>query len=212
MTRRIRVLCVDDHRVVLEGIAAILRRQPDMELIAAEPSGEEAIKSYRRYLPDITLMDLQLPAMSGIDAIRAIRREYPDARMVVLTMFLGDEDVHRALEAGAAAYLLKDTVADDLVRTIRQVHSGARWLPPTVVAALESRHAYDALTAREVTVLELVAKGLRNKEIAATLGISEATTKIHVRNTLLKLRVNDRTAAVTLALHRGIIHLEDRVT
>lgn len=210
MTRgRIRVLCVDDHRVVLEGIAAIMGRQPDMDLIAAAPSGEEAIKLYRRHLPDITLMDLQLPSMSGIEAIRTIRREHPEARIVVLTMFLGDEDVHQALAAGAAAYLLKDTVADDLARIVREVHSGARWLPPSVVAALESRNAYDALTPREVKVLELVARGLRNKEIAATLGISEATTKIHVRNILLKLKVNDRTAAVTVALQRGIIHLED---
>lgn len=209
-SRRIRLLCVDDHRVVLEGIAAIIGRQPDMELIAAAPSGEEAIELYRQHRPDVTLMDLQLPLMSGLDAIRAIRTEHPDARIVVLTMFQGDENIYRALKSGAVTYLLKDTLADELVRTVRAVHAGARWLPPNVAATLESREAYLALTPREIEVLTLVARGLRNKEIAATLGISQATVKLHVKNTLAKLNVNDRTAAVTVGLQRGIIHLDDR--
>lgn len=181
-----------------------------MELIAAAPSGEEAIELYRRHRPDVTLMDLQLPVMSGLDAIRAIRTEHPDARIVVLTMFQGDENIYRALQSGAATYLLKDTLADELVRTIRAVHAGGRWLPPNVAAALESREAQLALTPREVQVLALVARGLRNKEIAATLGISEGTAKLHVKNTLAKLNVNDRTAAVTVGLQRGIIRLDDR--
>lgn len=205
--RRIRLLCVDDHRLILQGVAAMISREPDMEPIAAAPSGEQAIELYRQHRPDVTLMDLQLPSMSGLDAIRAIRREDPEARIVVLTMLQGDEDIYRALQAGAVTYVRKDALVDELVQIIRDVDAGASALPPNVAAALASREADPALTPREVEVLNLVARGLRNKEISATLGISVGTAKLHVRNILTKLNVHDRTAAVTVGLQRGIIHI-----
>jgi DNA-binding NarL/FixJ family response regulator len=206
-TPRIRVLCVDDHRIVREGITLIISRQPDMEVVASAASGEESIELFRQHQPDITLMDLQLGAMSGVDAIRAIRRESPGARIVVLTMYQGDEDIFRALEAGAATYLLKDMLSEDLIRVVREVHSGNQPIRPEVEALLAKRAAGSTLTNREVEVIDLIAQGMRNKEIAASLGISEETAQVHVKHILAKLKVKDRSAAITVALRRGIIHL-----
>jgi DNA-binding NarL/FixJ family response regulator len=204
---RIRVLCVDDHRLVLDGLALIIGGQPDLEVVGAATSGEEAIALFRARRPDVTLMDLQLPGISGLEAIQAIRREHPQARIIVVTMYQGDEDIFRALQAGAATYLLKDTVAGELIRVIREVHGGRRPITPDIQARLAGRSEHGALTAREVDVLELVSQGLRNKEIAATLDLSEATIQVHVKNILAKFHVNDRTAAINVALRRGIIHI-----
>lgn len=205
---RIRVLCVDDHRVMLDGLALLIGRQPDMEVIASATSGERAVELFANLLPDVTLMDLQLPTMSGLEAISAIRNSHPHARIVVLTMYQGDEDIYRALEAGAAAYLLKDTLAEDLVTVIRDVHTGHKPIPPDVAAALAVRKAQPALTPREIEVVQLIAQGLRNKEIAVTLGISEQTAKVHVKNILAKLNVSDRSAVIAVAVRRGIIHIK----
>ena len=205
--RAIRVLCVDDHAVVREGIVRIVNRQPDMRVVATAGTAEEAIAEFRRHQPDITLMDLQLPSMNGLAAIRAIRRHAIEARIVVLTMYQGDEDIHRAIEAGAATYLLKSTLTDDLTRVIREVHAGERPLPADVRAALEAHGSHPRLTPRETQVVELVAAGQRNKEIAASLRITEETVEVHMKNLFAKLGVNDRTAAVKVALRRGIVHL-----
>ena len=185
----------------------IIGREPDMEVVASAATGEEAVDLFERYQPDVTLMDLQLGAMSGVDAIRAIRLKAPEARVVVLTMYQGDEDIHRALEAGAFTYLLKDTLSDDLIRVVRDVHSGHHSVSPDVQARLAERADRPTLTPREVQVLELIAKGMRNREIAASLGISETTAQVHVKNILAKLSVSDRTAAVNVALRRGIVHI-----
>lgn len=203
----IRVLCVDDHRIVREGLALILGKQSDIRVVASASSGEEAVIMFERDRPDITLMDLQLGKMSGLEAIRAIRRIEPRARIVVLTMYQGDEDIYRALDAGAATYLLKDSLADDLMRVIREVHGGMRPLSPHVEARLADRAKLPPLTPREVEIIGLIAQGMRNKEIAATLGISTETVQVHVKNVLGKLNVNDRTGAVNVAIRRGIIHI-----
>lgn len=203
----IRVLCVDDHRLVLEGIARIIQEQLGFEVVGTATSGTEAVALFKAHRPDVTLMDLQLPGMSGLDAIRAIRNEYREARIVVVTMYNGDEDIYRALEAGAVTYLLKDTLADDLIRVVHDVHAGLRPITPEVRARLAERAEHGTLTPRELEVLELVAQGLRNKEIAAVLSVSDTTVQVHVRNILMKFRVNDRTAAMNVALRRGIIHL-----
>lgn len=205
--RKIRVLCVDDHRIVREGIALIIDRQPDMEVVAVASTGERAVRLFNRHRPDVTLMDLQLGKMSGLEAISLIRRQHPHARIVVLTTYDGDEDIYRALEAGAATYLLKDTLSDDLIRVVRQVHAGQRPIGADVQARLDQRGGNAPLTPREIEILELVTKGMRNKEIAAALNISEDTVAVHLRNTFAKLKVNERTTAVTVALRRGIIHL-----
>jgi DNA-binding NarL/FixJ family response regulator len=206
-TNQIRVLCVDDHRLVREGIALIIDREPDMTVVGSAASGAEAIALFKQHLPDVTLMDLQLGRVSGLEAIRAIRGYCEGANIVVLTMYDGDEDVYRALEAGAATYLLKDMLSDDLVNIIREVCAGRRPLAAGIQARLDERSTYAALTPREIEVLDRVKLGLRNKEIAASLHISEKTIQVHIKNLLLKLRVNDRTAAVNIALRRGIIHL-----
>jgi DNA-binding NarL/FixJ family response regulator len=206
-TPRIRVLCVDDHRIVLQGIALIIRREPDLEVIATTTTAREAIACFEQYRPDVTLMDLQLGAVSGLDAIRAIRRNAPAAKIIVLTMYQGDEDIYRALEAGAATYLLKDALSDDLVRIIREVNDGKHPITPDVEERLARRHSAGILTTREVQVIELIAKGMRNKEVASELGISEETAHVHIKNIFAKLSVNDRTAAVHVAIRRGIIHI-----
>jgi DNA-binding NarL/FixJ family response regulator len=203
----IRVLCVDDHEVVREGIALKVNMQPDMRVVASAAVGEQAVVLFESHRPDVTLMDLQLPSMSGLDAIHAIRRIDPAARIVVLTMYHGEEDIYRALQAGAATYLLKGTLSDDLVRIIREVHAGERPIPPDVAARLAARLPEFALSPREIEVVTLMADGLHNKEIATTLGISHETVRIHAKNIFAKLDVPDRTAAVTEALRRGIIHL-----
>lgn len=205
---RIRVLCVDDHRIVREGIALIISRQPDMKVVGFAATGDEAVQQWRRHRPDITLMDLRLGETSGLDAIRAIRRGAPDARVIVLTMYQGDEDIHQALAAGAATYLLKDMLSDDLIRTVREVHAGGQPIDETVKARLNERAAQPPLTPREIQVLKLVARGHRNKEIAALLNLSEETVPVHLKNIFAKLKVNERTAAVHVALRRGIVHIE----
>ena len=207
MVGRIRVLCVDDHRIVREGIANVIGRQPDMEVIGSAANGAQAIAMFERDHPDVTLMDLQLPGVTGLEAIRAIRSRDHNARIVVLTTYHGDEDIYQALQAGAATYLLKDAVLDDLARIVRDVHRGARPLSEEVKQILESRASNPSLTSREIEVLELMAEGLRNKEIAGALGITEGTARVHAKNIYSKLKVSDRTAAVTLALRRGIIHV-----
>ena len=204
----IRVLCVDDHRIVREGIALIISREPDMTVVAAASSVQEAVMQFKRHRPDITLMDLRLRRSSGINAIQAIKREYPHARIVVLTMYQGDEDIHQALAAGASTYLLKDALSDDLIRVVRDVHAGGHPIEPDVRARLDERATYPSLTPREIEVLKLVSVGKRNKEIAGVLGLSEETVPVHLKNIFAKLKVNDRTAAVTVALRRGIVHIE----
>jgi two-component system NarL family response regulator len=200
-------MCVDDHRVVREGIAAMINRHADMHVVASAATGEESVELFKRHHPDVTLMDLQLPGMNGVDAIRQIRRVCSEARVIVLTVFQGDEDIYRSLEAGAATYLLKDSLSDELVRMIRDVHAGKQSIPPNIQALLAERGGYLPLTSREVDVLGLLAKGFSNKEIAGRLNITEDTAKVHMRNIFGKLNVSDRTAAVTVALRRGIIHL-----
>lgn len=203
----IRLLCVDDHAIVREGIGLIVNRESDMTLVGSVATGEEAIEFFSREQPDVTLMDLQLATISGADAIRAIKSSHPDARVIVLTMYEGEEHIHRAMSAGAATYLLKDTLSADLVRVIRQVHSGEPAVSADVEAALQTRASHPALTPREVEILYVVAEGKRNKEIGAALSISEETVVTHLKNIFTKLGVNDRTAAVALAVRRGIIHL-----
>jgi DNA-binding NarL/FixJ family response regulator len=203
----IRILCVDDHRIVREGIASLIDRQADMRVVASAASGEEAIDLFVEHQPDITLMDLQLGVMDGITAIKIIRRRAPDARIVVLTMRRGDEDIHRALEAGASTYLMKDTISDDLIRVLREVQAGEHPMPADVEARLAERATRATLTDREVQVVELVAQGMRNKEIGVSLGITETTVQVHVKNILAKLKVQDRSGAITAAIRRGIIHI-----
>jgi DNA-binding NarL/FixJ family response regulator len=204
---RIRVLCVDDHPMILEGIAAIIGRQSDMELAGIAASGEQAIDRFAEVQPDVTLMDLQLPGISGLEAISEIRRQWPQARVIVLTMFEGEEDIRNALKAGAVTYLLKGLRSADMLRAIRDVHAGRSPIPRSVAALLSSHDGQVTLTEREVEVLRFIAEGHRNKEIGALLRITEETVKTHVKNILAKLKVSDRVAAVSVALERGVIHL-----
>ena len=204
---RIRILCVDDHRLVREGIASLIAQQRDMEVVASAATGEEAVALFKEHRPDVTLMDLQLPGMSGLEAIRAIKRTHLAARIIVLTMYEGEEDIFRALQEGANSYLLKDSLFDDLASRIRNVRNGEVTLPPKVEARLAERKTHRPLSARETEIVGLLARGLRNKEIAATLNISEETVQVHLRNLFAKLEVNDRTAVLSVALKRGLIHL-----
>ena len=203
----IRVLSVDDHPLLRQGIAAIIGSQPDMLLVAEANSGRDGIERFREHHPDVTLMDLRLPDMNGIDAMIAIRAEFPQARLIVLTTFEGDVEIQRALEVGARGYLLKSMPPKDLLDGIRQVHAGRRRIPPEVVAHLAEHLCDEGLTAREVEVLREVAGGNRNRDIAERLSISEETVKVHVKHLLEKLGARDRTEAVAIAIRRGIIQL-----
>jgi DNA-binding NarL/FixJ family response regulator len=205
--RPIRVLSVDDHPLLREGIAALVASQTDMELVAEAANGREAVDQFRKHRPDVTLMDLQMPEMNGIDAMGAIRAEFPEARIIVLTTYTGDVQVMRALKAGARAYLLKGLLRKELLETIRAVHAGQKRVPPEVAAEIAEHATDDALTSREIDVLRLIAGGNANKEIAAQLSITEETVKGHVKNILAKLSASDRTHAVTIGLKRGIIEL-----
>ena len=204
---QIRVLSVDDHPILREGVGALIASQRDMRLVAEASNGREAVEQFRLHRPDITLMDLQMPEMNGIDALIAIRSEFPDARIIVLTTYVGDALCKRAMQAGAQAYIVKSNVRADLLDTIRAVRGGKKLIHAEVAAELASHTADDALSQREIEVLSLIAAGNSNKLIADQLAISEDTVKGHVKNILSKLGVNDRTHAVTVALKRGIIDL-----
>src|ERR1700678_2654517 len=203
----IRILAVDARPMLREGIASLVASQSDMELVAEASTGREALEQFRNHRPDLTLMDLQMPDMDGIEAMVAIRDEFPQARIIVLTTYKGDVQVLRALKAGARAYLLKGLLRKELLETIRAVHAGQKRIPPEVAAVLADHAVDEALTAREIDVLRLIAGGNANKLIADQLSIGEETVKGHVKNILSKLRASDRTHAVTVALRRGIIDL-----
>ena len=204
---RLTVLIVDDHPMMRLGIAAIVNDQPDMTVVAQASTGEQAVELWRQHKPHVTLMDLRLPGMSGVEAIRAIRHEYPRSRVVVLTTYEGDEDVHQALEAGAQGYLLKGMSPEVLLDALRRVHAGNRVLPPPVARSLDSRAPCSDLSAREREVLVPIAQGRNNKEIGAALSITEGTVKCHVTMILSRLGVSDRTQAVVAAVQRGIVHI-----
>src|ERR1700689_2191457 len=203
----IRILTVDDHPLLREGIAALVNAESDMKLVAEASNGQEAIEQFRLHRPDVTLMDLQMPALNGIEAIIGIRSEFPEARIIVLTTYAGDVQVVRALKAGARGYILKGHVRRELLDAIRAVHAGQKRIPPEVAAELAEHAAEDELSSREIDVLRLIAGGNANKEIAGQLFIAEDTVKSHVTNILAKLGANDRTHAVTIGLKRGIIEL-----
>jgi len=202
---KIRILTVDDHPLILEGIANVLQRQPDMEVVGEASDGYEAIEAFAKYRPDVTLVDLQMPGMNGIDTIIAILEKWPSARCVVLTTYAGDVQATRALKAGAKGYLLKSMLRKDLVETIRIVHSGKSRIPAEIASELASHLTSDALSAREIEVLRMVGEGCSNKIVADHLKITEDTVKGHMRNILSKLNANDRTHAVMIAVKRGFL-------
>lgn len=203
--KTIKVLTVDDHPLLREGIAAVIQGEPDMALVGEATNGQEAIESFRLHHPDVTLMDIQMPGINGIDAMIAIRSEFPNARFIVLTTYQGDVQALRAIKAGAAGYLLKNMLRKDLLDTIRAVHAGKRIIPPVIAADLVEHLADDALSEREIEVLRSVASGNSNKLVAEQLAVSEATIKGHMKSILSKLGAQDRTHAVTIALKRGFI-------
>ena len=205
--KKIRILAVDDHPVLRQGIAALIADESDMTLVAEAENGREAIRQFRTHRPDITLMDLQMPEMNGLDAMIAIRGEFADARIIVLTTYTGDVQARRAMQAGARAYLLKNSLHKELLNTIRAVHAGRKNLSPEVSFELAEHSAEDALSPLEVRVLGLIAQGNSNKEIAALLSVTEDSVKGHVRNILSKLGANDRTHAAMIGVKRGIIEL-----
>ena len=204
----IRVLVVDDHPMIRAGLTATIGPEPDMTVVGTASTGREGLEQYRQHQPDVMLIDLKMPEMGGVEAIRTIRAEFPSAKIIVLSTYQGDEDIYRALEAGAVTYLLKDTLAEKLVGIIREVAAGGRPILPEVAERLTGRMFQPTLTNRELEVLRLVARGMRNKEIAAELKISGETVEGHVKNILAKLSVHDRTEAVAVAIRRGIVHLD----
>ena len=204
---KIRVLSVDDHPLMHEGLAMVIKNQPDMLLVAEASNGRDAIQRFRQHKPDVTLMDLRLPDVSGIDAMIAIRTEFPEARIIILTTFAGDVEIQRALEAGARAYVLKSMPPKELVEVIRQVHVGKRRIPPEIAANLAEHYSDEALTVREVEVLRHIAGGNRNRDIADKLFITEETVKVHIKHIMEKLSASDRTQAVAIGVRRGIIEL-----
>jgi DNA-binding NarL/FixJ family response regulator len=204
----IRVLIVDDHPMIRAGLTATIDPEADMSVVGSASTGREGVEQYRLHQPDVMLIDLKMPDMGGVDAIRMIRGEFPSAKIIVVSTYQGDEDIYRALEAGAVTYLLKDTLAEKMVGIVREVAGGGRPILPEIAQRLTSRMFQAALSAREIEVLHLVAKGMRNKEIAAELKISGETVQGHVKNILAKLSVHDRTEAVAVAVRRGIVHLD----
>jgi DNA-binding NarL/FixJ family response regulator len=206
---RIRVLCVDDHQLMRTGIIRIIELHSGVTVVAEASTGAEAVEQFQRHMPDVTLMDLQMPKMSGLEAIGKIRAISADARIVVLTMYERDENIYRALQAGASGYLLKDAVPEELIRVIRDVHQGKRSVPSVIQTKFAARSNQPALTAREVQVLELLVKGMRNKEIGDTLSISEETARVHLKSIFIKFNVHDRTAALAEALRRGIVSIPE---
>jgi len=205
--RPIRILTVDDHSLLREGIAAVLAGEGDMVVVAEANNGREAIEQFRAHRPDVTLMDLQMPLLGGNDAIVAIREEFPDARIIVLTTYKGDVQAARAFASGASGYLLKSMLRKELVETIRSVHAGQKRIPPEIAQEMANHYPDDALTAREIEVLRRVAGGNSNKIVADQLSLTEETVKAHMRSILSKLGANDRTHAVTIAIKRGIIEI-----
>ena len=204
----IRVLVVDDHPMIRAGLTATIGPEPDMTVVASASNGREGLEQYRQHQPDVMLIDLKMPEMGGVEAIRNVRAEFPSAKIIVLSTYQGDEDIYRALEAGAVTYLLKDTLAEKMVGVIREVAGGGRPIQPEVAERLTNRMFQPALTNREIEVLRLLARGMRNKEIAGELKISDETAQGHVKNILAKLSVHDRTEAVAVAIRRGIVHLD----
>jgi DNA-binding NarL/FixJ family response regulator len=204
-TQPIRVLIAEDHLIARVGVGTIVETQPDMQVVAEAANGAEAVQLHERHRPDVTLMDIRMPVLGGVEAMRAIRERAPTARFIALSTYSGDEEIRRALQAGASAYLTKDVLDDELVKTIRLVHAGRAYLPPAVAATLAAHATRPELTARELDVLGLIVRGMGNKQIASELKIAEYTVKNHVKNVLSKLGVDDRTQAATSALQRGII-------
>ena len=207
MNACIRVFSVDDHPLVQQGIAAVIDSQPDMVVVTEASNGRHAIQRFREHQPDVTLLDLRLPDMNGIDTMIAIRAEFPQARIIILTTFEGDAEIHRALAAGARAYMLKSMPPRDLVEAIRQVHAGKKCIPPQVASHLAEHLSDDVLTKREVEVLRQIAEGNRNRDIAQRLFIAQETVKVHIKHIMEKLGASDRTQAVAIGVRRGIIEL-----